>query len=691
MSPFRKFFDACSRSFGSRDAAASGRRGSSGRRRRQRPRAARLDGCEQLEPKQVMAANLWAAIDDIQIADGAARTINLASHFEESAVTGTVVKFQTNAPLANPDFFVEVFDQSGEGRTRTTPLTATNFLTYVNDGSYDNTILHRAVDSFVIQGGGYTAPDRAANLPESNPGLVTQRATVTNEPGNLNTRGTVALAKIANQPNSGSNQFYFNLGNNSNLNTDNGGYTVFGRVLGAGMTVVDTMANALTYDATAYYGNGALSDLPLWNVNSDNIVQPNDFVKFTDVSTVAESALLSFTVTSSDTSKLAASIVKDQLLLAPVPGQTGTVNVTVRGTSKLDNSTVEDTIVLVLNSVSSSFTTVESVGSVQLRSNDTTGELLAGDTVIKVGDRPVTLTRWSGRSYVGAEAVGGVNTVLVAFDAGGYKVWEFNNAWNHVASKDLPTTAADIYALETAFNRNLDGDEHIGTPPIVVTFTTVESVGSVQLRSNDTTGELLAGDTVIKVGDRPVTLTRWSGRSYVGAEAVGGVNTVLVALSAGGYKVWEFDNAWNHQASKDLPPAAADIYALETAFDRDLNGDFETGTPIFTNVVETLGAVRLASSPESGVFAANGITVYIGKNPLTVTRWMDRSYVGAEVVGGVNTILVRLNAGGYKVWEFDNAWIHRASKDLPAVGSTQWTDLEAAFGIDLDAAASSAS
>jgi hypothetical protein len=164
-----------------------------------------------------------------------------------------------------------------------------------------------------------------------------------------------------------------------------------------------------------------------------------------------------------------------------------------------------------------------------------------------------------------------------------------------------------------------------------------------------------------------------------------------VALSAGGYKVWEFDNAWNHQASKDLPPAAADIYALETAFDRDLNGDFETGNPIFTNVVETLGAVRLASSPESGVFAANGITVYIGKNPLTVTRWMDRSYVGAEVVGGVNTILVRLNAGGYKVWEFDNAWIHRASKDLPAVGSTQWTDLEAAFGIDLDAAASSAS
>ncbi len=80
-----------------------------------------------------MAANLLGVIPPQTLTSSSPVTINLANHFDETAITGTVVKFATNAPLANSDFFVEMFDQLGAGRTRTTPATVSNFLSYVND------------------------------------------------------------------------------------------------------------------------------------------------------------------------------------------------------------------------------------------------------------------------------------------------------------------------------------------------------------------------------------------------------------------------------------------------------------------------------------------------------------------------------------------------------------------------------
>ena len=78
---------------------------------------------------------------------------------------------------------------------------------------------------------------------------------------------------------------------------------MFGEVLGSGMTVVDTMAGALTYDATTYYSNTAFSD-PLWNVNSYNVVQPDDFVKIESVDAVSETELMTLTVSSSKPKRL---------------------------------------------------------------------------------------------------------------------------------------------------------------------------------------------------------------------------------------------------------------------------------------------------------------------------------------------------------------------------------------------------
>lgn len=169
-----------------------------------------------------------------------------------------------------------LYDYSDPGIT-STPITAANFLSYVNDGAYDQTIFHRSINNFVIQGGGFTQPQVPADQPGSDPVAIPSRGTIINEPGNSNLRGTLAMAKVAGQPDSATSQWFINLSDNTFLDTDNGGFTVFGEVLSSDMVIVDTIATFVTYDASTYYSNGALTNLPLQNINTDNIILPDDF------------------------------------------------------------------------------------------------------------------------------------------------------------------------------------------------------------------------------------------------------------------------------------------------------------------------------------------------------------------------------------------------------------------------------
>lgn len=120
---------------------------------------------------------------------------------------------------------VNLFDQS-------TPKTVANFLTYVNEQSYVDTVIHRSVEDFVVQGGGFTFDGETLQPIDVN-------GTVDNEPEWSNIEGTIAMAKVAGDPDSATSQWFFNVGNNSaNLDLQNEGFTVFGQVV-SGMDVVE--------------------------------------------------------------------------------------------------------------------------------------------------------------------------------------------------------------------------------------------------------------------------------------------------------------------------------------------------------------------------------------------------------------------------------------------------------------------
>ena len=141
-----------------------------------------------------------------------------------------------------------------------TPLTVANFLNYVRRGDYANTFFHRSVPGFVLQGGGF-------QLEGSMIYSIAAAAPVPNEPVFSNLRGTIAMAKLGSDPNSATCQWFFNLADNSaNLDFQNGGFTVFGRVLGNGTAALDLLAGVPIYDASSQLGP-AFGQLPLLQPN----------------------------------------------------------------------------------------------------------------------------------------------------------------------------------------------------------------------------------------------------------------------------------------------------------------------------------------------------------------------------------------------------------------------------------------
>ncbi|WP_395373704.1 peptidylprolyl isomerase [Marinicella sp. W31] len=180
----------------------------------------------------------------------------------------TVVRFET--VLGN--FDVILFDEDA-------PLTVQNFLNYVNDGDYNGSIIHRSAPGFVIQGGGFTfdSTDLFKEIPPD-PAIV-------NEFSRSNVRGTIAMAKLEGNPDSATSQWFINLVDNSNnLDNQNGGFTVFGKVKSDDMAVVDAIAALQRFNFSGPFGS-----VPLINYSGQVPVVRENFVIFESISIVEES------------------------------------------------------------------------------------------------------------------------------------------------------------------------------------------------------------------------------------------------------------------------------------------------------------------------------------------------------------------------------------------------------------------
>ena len=139
-----------------------------------------------------------------------------------------MIRFQTSLG----DFTVELF-------TDQAPVTAENFLQYVDDGHFDGTIFHRVIPGFMIQGGGFTADMKQKPT----------RKPIENEATNgvRNLRGSLSMART-NDIHSASSQFFVNLVDNAFLDHQgprNFGYAVFGKVT-EGLEVIDAIAAVRT-------------------------------------------------------------------------------------------------------------------------------------------------------------------------------------------------------------------------------------------------------------------------------------------------------------------------------------------------------------------------------------------------------------------------------------------------------------
>lgn len=259
------------------------------------------------------ATNATLTLDDVATNQAGSYTVVVTSSTDNSTnsqpaqltiVPGTIVQlaFSGYAAGGSSNVVLQLFDHDK-------PATVQNFLHYIVSGAYSNLFWTRCVPGFVLQGGDYSTDDRTNGPP---PNLISIASTFTENVGYIppfpfqidneygvgplipNTFGTIAMAKSPGDPDSAVNVFFFNLADNStNLDNQNGGFTVFGRIL-SGTNVLDyfnTFSTPTIFDRIdtsgaptngLFDGGAPLDTLP---VNYHGLTTPGDsnffYVDFT--------------------------------------------------------------------------------------------------------------------------------------------------------------------------------------------------------------------------------------------------------------------------------------------------------------------------------------------------------------------------------------------------------------------------
>jgi cyclophilin family peptidyl-prolyl cis-trans isomerase len=269
---------------------------------------------ESLESRWLLSATVTSQIPaESLVANQTSTPINLGTYFNDPTVPSgdTAVLLETNdgnIPLVLTNSL--------------TPNTVANFLAYINNGEYDNTIFHRSVPGFVIQGGGYTNTGT----------MIASLGSITSEAGQPNVTGSIAMA-LSDGPDSATSEWFINLADNTDLNgtSDGGPFTVFGNVVYNGLTVSNDIAALPIVDDTGQ-GAGAWNTVPVLSGSNGSTVSTEPADNLVTLTPVIIPGGLTYSAVSSNTSLVSVTVNSGGSLSLVSHGAGGTATITVTAT-----------------------------------------------------------------------------------------------------------------------------------------------------------------------------------------------------------------------------------------------------------------------------------------------------------------------------------------------------------------------
>jgi cyclophilin family peptidyl-prolyl cis-trans isomerase len=507
-----------------------------------------------------------AQIPDLTVYDAtAAAVIDLNTKFSDPELPANTVRLTT--VLGEID--VTLYDQQ-------TPITVDNFLRYIDSGAYippdpnfatpAPIFFHRAAPNFVIQSGGFVATQDPFDPPTALPGPVTTFSPIPNEarPDLHNVRGTIAMAKLPDDPDSATSQWFINLADNSgppsNLDTVNGGFTVFGLISTEGMTTADAIAALPIYDASGIYGL-AFTELPLRNFSSglpevDNLALINGITR-----------PLVFSAASDQPAIASVSVISNDLF---VQGQTvGTATITVTATDANGATALQSFDVTVTS------TPVHAANistRLQIASGD---DALIGGFIVRGDASKRVMIRAIGPSLSDAGVSNALGDPTLELHDGTGALVASNDNWQNATNKrDLintglapadPNEAAILTTLAatssgsayTAVMRSVEGTSGIG---LVEVYDLDSGPGSsllnISTRGNVQTGDnVMIGGFIVAGNGSQQVLVRAIGPSLAGAGVADPLADPTLTLYDSQGTQLDFNDNWQDN------PAQAEIEA----------------------------------------------------------------------------------------------------------------------------------
>jgi cyclophilin family peptidyl-prolyl cis-trans isomerase len=272
---------------------------------------------EPLERRIMMAAQAVGTVPSQSLTvGGTPSAIALSSYLDDSVIPAgdTVVEVQTSLPSPN-DVFPMILTNAA------TPNTVANFLSYISNGEYTDQIIHRSIPAFIIQGGAFNTS--GASLATSAP-IDGESSTAVLKNSMV---GTIAMAlqSGSDSADTGTDSWFFNLADNSSLDTaamNQGPFTAFGEVIYNGDTAINALAAVPVFNASST--TPAWDNLPLQNFSGGSF----DTTNFVSVSMAVDNNPLIYSATSSNAAKVTAAISNGTLQLTAVAAGTATITVT---------------------------------------------------------------------------------------------------------------------------------------------------------------------------------------------------------------------------------------------------------------------------------------------------------------------------------------------------------------------------